>query len=400
MTHAQPSKSIANVLWAGHNTEEQGGSESTTESILPECRLPLIPQLDLALDFDNLRAATKSQDELQLFQEQARFEMPGIVEGTEDQDTVSQSAIEAGVDCTSDSAGIATRRNRFSQRSLHPNDVALESGAAALEGPPFTFAQQHVPMSDHEDHLNSELDDDENVADCLFSLSKSNLRARNWTDKDHEAPVPLNDRSLMRLTGIDGFAVQDLHKELQHAEQRCVSGSQSDTAEHSLLNSPSKHSLQYACRVQETATAIELASAASSQALASSSMANHPITHIREPSEAYASQGRACNFEKARLVNFTGTAAPEEQEVPLPKEDGSNTEDLESTYPDSDGGVPVNASDLISGTPSSDAFSVTSNSTEPKDGPPSAAEIAASGDCLATNATLPFSGELTHGRQT
>lgn len=234
---------------------------------------------------------------------------------------------------TGDHVEIATAPEYNTQTYLPLYPGALEGGFSSK------VAEQFTSTSEPHDLLDSKLNDNEDVANCLLSPEEPKIRARNWMGEDHEDPAPLNARSLMKSTGIDKCVVQDLYEERQAAQKQAVFVTASLKEDEVIISNNEDFLMQ----------------------------------HPRVYSRGNVNHRKGGSTKKLHIL------------------------ESECSDADSDGGAHIKDSYQSSGTPGTHACSVTSRSTESKEALPLAAGTAATGNRMPE--ILPLSGKLTQQTQ-
>lgn len=319
MADPQQSQSILDTRLEGQHSKTINRTDLEISNTLLECGPPPTTKPEPATEVDEQSTVPNSQSNLQTSAKQPDYETPMLEEKTWSRNIASNSVSEADILGTGDQVDIATAAKYSPQGRLPPYDGAVEHNAAAQDGPSNEVAEHFIPMSVNHELSDSRLDDDEDVANCLLSPEEIEARARNWTDEDHENPAPLDARSLMKRTGIDKIAIQDLYEELQSTQKQAVFTTSSLEEDEVLLS-------------------------------------NNKGSHTKYP---------------------RANSSDDHEEVGSSKEPQISASELGDA--DSDGGAPVNDRDQSLQTPGSIVSSVTSRSTESKEAFPVTAGCAETG---------------------
>lgn len=196
----------------------QDPSEDDVVMIAPDFEQPLIgSNSELVQDPWDTSDSAEEQICLPKSGEHEPSEKPEPFKGGQVQPETEQSA-GASIQDPAHSSDINTNLEDHSHEDLRPSATSHKTIAPGQQLRLVELGEQRDPQTKEEDCLDSELDDDEDVAHCLLNQSEIDLRAHNWTDQERENVVPLNVHSLARFTGIREIDVQDIFEELRDSE--------------------------------------------------------------------------------------------------------------------------------------------------------------------------------------
>lgn len=206
-----------NVRTNGENAQEP--LEDEVNRILLDSEQPLVASnSEVVHDPYYASASTEEQIRPLTPDEHEASEKPELFKEGQCQQERPEKSAGASVQDPAHYDGINTNLEDHPYEDLHPIASSHEKLSPKQQPQSKELREQQAPELNEEDSLDSDLDDDEDVANCLLSQSEVDLRARNWTDEEHESVVPLNVRSLARFTGVREIDARDLFEELRDAE--------------------------------------------------------------------------------------------------------------------------------------------------------------------------------------